>query len=31
MQDDEAVRVSRREFIKRVIASGAVTSAGTYV
>src|ERR1700722_7155895 len=30
-QEAEAVRVSRREFIKRVIASGAVASAATYV
>jgi aerobic-type carbon monoxide dehydrogenase small subunit (CoxS/CutS family) len=29
--DDEAARVSRREFIKRVIASGAVASAAAYV
>ncbi|MEP7246246.1 MAG: (2Fe-2S)-binding protein [Gammaproteobacteria bacterium] len=29
--DDEATRYSRREFIKRVIASGAVASAATYV
>jgi aerobic-type carbon monoxide dehydrogenase small subunit (CoxS/CutS family) len=29
--DDEATRYSRREFIKRVIASGAVASAVTYV
>ena len=29
--EDEAVRLSRREFIKRVIASGAVASAATYV
>ena len=29
--DDEASRYSRREFIKRVIASGAVASAATYV
>ena len=28
---DEASRYSRREFIKRVIASGAVASAATYV
>ena len=31
MVEDEAVRLSRREFIKRVIASGAVASAATYV
>jgi len=30
-QEADAVRVSRREFIKRVIASGAVASAATYV
>jgi len=30
-QSDEAARVSRREFIKRVIASGAVASAATYI
>jgi len=30
-RDDEATRYSRREFIKRVIASGAVASAATYV
>ncbi|MGC1458281.1 MAG: (2Fe-2S)-binding protein [Steroidobacteraceae bacterium] len=30
-RDDEAARLSRREFIKRVIASGAVASAATYV
>jgi aerobic-type carbon monoxide dehydrogenase small subunit (CoxS/CutS family) len=29
--DEEASRYSRREFIKRVIASGAVASAATYV
>ena len=29
--DDEASRYSRREFIKRVIASGAVASAATYI
>ena len=29
--DDEAARHSRREFIKRVIASGAVASASTYI
>ena len=29
--DDEATRYSRREFIKRVIASGAVASASTYI
>ncbi len=29
--EDEATRYSRREFIKRVIASGAVASAATYV
>jgi aerobic-type carbon monoxide dehydrogenase small subunit (CoxS/CutS family) len=29
--DDEAGRYSRREFIKRVIASGAVASASTYI
>src|SRR5262245_41538504 len=29
--DDEASRYSRREFIKRVIASGAVASASTYI
>jgi aerobic-type carbon monoxide dehydrogenase small subunit (CoxS/CutS family) len=29
--DDEATRYSRREFIKRVIASGAVASAATYI
>jgi aerobic-type carbon monoxide dehydrogenase small subunit (CoxS/CutS family) len=29
--DDEASRLSRRQFIKRVIASGAVASAATYV
>ena len=28
---DEAGRYSRREFIKRVIASGAVASAATYI
>ncbi|MEJ1960732.1 MAG: (2Fe-2S)-binding protein [Gammaproteobacteria bacterium] len=31
MTTDEASRYSRREFIKRVIASGAVASAATYV
>ncbi len=30
-REDEATRYSRREFIKRVIASGAVASAATYV
>lgn len=30
-REDEAIRYSRREFIKRVIASGAVASAATYV
>jgi aerobic-type carbon monoxide dehydrogenase small subunit (CoxS/CutS family) len=29
--DDEAARLSRREFLKRVIASGAVASAATYI
>jgi len=31
MQDEGSARQSRREFIKRVIASGAVASAATYV
>lgn len=31
LREDEATRYSRREFIKRVIASGAVASAATYV
>ena len=31
MSEEELARVSRREFIKRVIASGAVASAATYV
>jgi aerobic-type carbon monoxide dehydrogenase small subunit (CoxS/CutS family) len=31
MVEDEAARVSRREFIKRIIASGAVASAAAYV
>ena len=31
MNEDQAARVSRREFIKRVIASGAVASAAAYV
>lgn len=31
MQDEDSARQSRREFIKRVIASGAVASAATYV
>jgi len=30
-EEEERVRLSRREFIKRVIASGAVASAATYV
>ncbi|MBX5463665.1 MAG: (2Fe-2S)-binding protein [Steroidobacteraceae bacterium] len=30
-REDEATRYSRREFIKRVIASGAVASAATYI
>jgi aerobic-type carbon monoxide dehydrogenase small subunit (CoxS/CutS family) len=30
-RQDEAARFSRREFIKRVIASGAVASAATYI
>jgi aerobic-type carbon monoxide dehydrogenase small subunit (CoxS/CutS family) len=31
MVEDEAARVSRREFIKRIIASGAVASLAAYV
>lgn len=30
-REDDSIRYSRREFIKRVIASGAVASAATYI